>query len=341
MLWAGKQQGADRRRNGPTLDVSCRPPAAAPSRVNAVTPEPAADVGAAGEAVRPRHRAEILLAGVALSLGGLLIRMVETATPWQILFYRSGFLALGLVLYLAWRGRGRLTGNLAAAGWAGLLGGICIGAAMAGFVWSVTHTTVANTLFILAASPFLAAVLGRLAIRERVSRRTWAAMLVAGFGIAVMVWDGIALGHLAGLLAALGASFGFAAMTVILRWRREVDLTASALYGALLSALAGALLAWPEGLVIPAADLGWCFLYGGPVLVLAFVLITHGGRFVPAAQVTLLSLSEVALGPLWVWLAVDERPSAASLVGGALVLSAVIAQVGLGYRRGPGPMPRA
>ena len=186
-----------------------------------------------------RHRAEILVAGIALSLGGLMIRMIEVATPWQVLFYRSGFLALGLLLYLLLRERGRLAGNLRRAGLAGLLGGICIAVALAGFVWSVMHTTVANTLFVLAASPFIAALLGRITIREAVPGRTWAMMLLAGAGIAIMVRDGIAIGHLAGLLAAFAASFGFASMTVILRWRADVDLTASVIYGAVLSALFG------------------------------------------------------------------------------------------------------
>lgn len=305
--------------------------------MNPRSPQSSPVIAAGGDTALLRHRAEILLAGVALSLGGLLIRMIETATPWQIQFYRSAFLALGLALYLA--GRGRLMQNLVAAGGAGLLAGLCIGAALAGFVWSITHTTVANTLFILAASPFVAAVLGRLTIREPVPARTWATMAVAGLGIAVMVHDGITLGHVSGLLAALAATFGFAGMTVILRWRREVDLTAAALYGAVFGCLIGALMALPDGFAIPAADLGWCALYGGPVMMLAFILLIHGGRFVPAAEVTLLSLSEVALGPIWVWLAVDERPSAASLVGGFLVLAAVVARIALGRRRGPPPTP--
>ncbi len=295
-----------------------------------------------------RHRAEILAAGVALSLGGLLIRMVEVASPWQVLFYRSGFLALGLLLYLGLRERGSPFPNLRRAGLAGLLGGLAISFALAGFVWSVMHTTVANTLFILAASPFLAALLGRLTIGEAVPGRTWATMTLAGIGVAVMVHDGIALGHLPGLLAAFAATCGFATTTVVLRWRRDIDMTAMFLYGAILSALFGLTMTLDEGIVVPIADLGWCFLYGGPVLVLAFALITHGGRHVPAAEVTLLSLSEVALGPLWVWLLIDETPSAASLIGGALVLAAVLALIGVvnrpfrgrGPRRGPGPESR-
>ncbi len=306
--------------------------------MNAGPPEQGSAVEA-GEAVLLRHRAGILLAGVVLSLGGLLIRMIETATPWQILFYRSGILALSLVLYLAWRERGGLLQYLVATGGAGLLGGFCIGSAMIGFIWSVTHTTVANTLFILAASPFVAAALGWFTIREHVHARTWLTMLAAALGIGIMVYDGIALGHLAGLLAALGATFGFAGLTVILRWKHDVDLIAAVLYGAIFSSFVGAMVTLPEGFAVPLADLGWCVLYGGPVMVLGFVLLIHGGRFVPAAEVTLLSLSEVALGPVWVWLAVDERPSGASLIGGILVLAAVVAQVMLGGRPRRPPMP--
>jgi drug/metabolite transporter (DMT)-like permease len=306
--------------------------------MNAGDPE-FGSVAAAGETVLLRHRAGILLAGVVLSLGGLLIRMIETATPWQILFYRSGFLAIFLVLYLVWRERDRLIQYLAATSGAALLGGVCIGSAMTGFIYSVTHTTVANTLFILAASPFVAAALGWFALRERVHARTWLTMLAAALGIGVMVYDGIGDGHLVGLLAALGATFGFAGLTVILRWKRQADLIAAVLYGAILSSLVGAIVTLPEGFAIPLADVGWCVLYGGPVLVLGFILLTHGGRFVPAAEVTLLSLSEVALGPVWVWLVVDETPSKASLIGGTLVLAAVVVQVLLGGRQRHPPIP--
>jgi len=292
-----------------------------------------------GETVLLRHRAGILLAGIVLSFGGLLIRMIETATPWQILLYRSGFLALSLALYLAWRERERLVQYLAATSGAAILGGFCIGGAMIGFIWSVTHTTVANTLFILAASPFVAAALGWIALRERVHARTWLTMVVAALGIGVMVYDGIGGGHITGLLAALGATFGFAGLTVILRWKRHADLMAAVLYGAIFSSLVGAVVTLPEGFAVPLADVGWCVFYGGPVMVLGFILLIHGGRFVPAAEVTLLSLSEVALGPVWVWLVVDERPSGASLIGGTLVLAAVAAQVLLGGRRRHPPMP--
>lgn len=305
-----------------------------------MTSQDATRASSTGEVVRLAHRMQILLGGVTMSLGGLIIRMIETASPWQIQFYRSGFLALALVAYLAWRERGHPLRNLAAAGGAGLLGGLCIGTAFTGFVWSVTHTTVANTLFVLAAAPFVAAALGRLTIGERVHRRTWATMVLAALGIAVMVYNGIAVGHLGGILAALAATVGFAGLTVILRWRRDVDLTAAVLYGAIFSCLVGAVMTLPDGFAIPRGDLGWCLLYGGLVMIVSLVLYTHAGRFVPAAEVTLLSLSEVALGPLWVWLAVDERPSAASLLGGALVLAAVVAQIMLGGRprRPPAPL---
>jgi drug/metabolite transporter (DMT)-like permease len=279
-----------------------------------------------------RHRAAILFGGIVFSLGGVMIRMIETATPWQILVYRSGALALGLLLYVTWRTGGRPLRAFTAAGVAGPLGGACLGAAMIGFIWSVTHTTVANTLFIMAASPFFAAALGWFILGERVRGRTWVTMMVAGVGIGVMVSNGVAIGHVGGLLAAFAATLGIAGMTVILRWRRDVDLTAAGIYAALFSCGAGIAMSAGDGLMIPIADMGWCLLYGGPVMVLGFALYTHSGRFVPAAEVALLSLSEVAVGPVWVWLAIDERPGAASLAGGALVLTAVIVQILLGGR---------
>jgi drug/metabolite transporter (DMT)-like permease len=293
-----------------------------------------------GETILLRHRAEILVAGVAFSLGGLLIRQIEVADAWQILFYRSGFLALGLALYIAWRTQGAVLDNLRQAGPAGILGGLCLGISMIAFVWAVTHTTVANTLFILAASPFVAAALGWLLIGERVRARTWSTMLLAGLGIGVMVADGLVLGHVAGQLAAVICTLGIGGLNVTLRWRRHIDMTSTVLYAAMFSGLVGGLVAAPSGFAVPLADVGWCLAYGGPIMILGLALYTHGGRFVPAAEVALLSLSEVALGPVWVWLALDERPSQLSLAGGAVVLAAVVTQILLGGRprRLPAPL---
>lgn len=292
-----------------------------------------------GDGVALRHRGTILTAGVVLSFGGLILRQIEIADAWQILFYRSGFLGFCLMLYLLWREQGRLLANLAAVGFAGVLGGLCLAVAMSGFVWSITHTTVANTLFIMAASPFFAAVLGWLLLKERVRARTWSTMLLAGLGIAAMVGDGIVIGHVAGQLAALATTVAIACFTVILRWRRHVDLLSAALYASLISGGFAAVVAGGD-LAVPLADAFWCLVYGGPVVLLGLGLYIHGGRFVPAAEVALLSLSEVALGPLWVWLVIDETPSSLSLLGGGIVLTAVVMQILLGGRprRLPAPL---
>ncbi len=279
-----------------------------------------------------RHRAAILTAGIVLSTGGVILRQIELADTWQILFYRSGFLVVGLSIFLTWRAHGRPFANLAAAGWAGVLGGLSLAVAMSGFVWSINHTTVANTLFILSSSPFIAAILGRLLIAERVRARTWATMVLAGLGVAVMVADGIVVGDPAGQLAALLAAVGIGGFTVILRWRRDVDLTAAMLYAGIFSMSFASLMTFSTGFSVPLTDAAWCLLYGGPVMVLGLALYAHGGRYVPAAEVALLALTEVALGPIWVWLAVDEVPAATTLVGGGVVLTAVVAQILAGGR---------
>lgn len=287
------------------------------------------------------HRGQILLGGFALSFSGLILRQIETADAWQIVFYRSGFMALGLALYLLWRTRGRLVAILVAAGAAGLLGGLALGVAMIGFVWAMTHTTVANTLFMFAASPFFAAVLGLVLLGERVRARTWTTMVIAALGIAIMVGGGIVLGHLPGMLAALIASVAAACFTIVVRWRRDINLMPSVLYAAVLSSAFGAMMSAGSGsgYTIPLADLLWCLAYGGPLTLLGLALYVHGSRFVPAAEVALLGLVEVALGPLWVWLVIDETPSQATLIGGAVVLAAVVAQILLGGRPRNPPAP--
>jgi drug/metabolite transporter (DMT)-like permease len=277
-----------------------------------------------------RGRLYIFIAGVVLSSGGLVVRQIEAADSWQILFYRSVTQAVLLLAFLAFRDGTALAATFRQAGRFGLAGGLALGLATTGFVLSVTHTTVANTLFLLSASPLAAALLGWLLIRERVRRRTWLAMGAAAIGILVMIGDGLVAGDLFGHSMALMAVLGIAAFTVMLRWKPEVDMLTAVVLAGIFSALAAAL-ASGGGLSVPPGDLAWCVLFG-VVIVLGLRLYTAGGRQVPAAETALLSLGEVVLGPIWVWLVVGEQASLLTLVGGAVVLVAVVAQILSGGR---------
>ncbi len=293
-----------------------------------------------GEAGFIRGRALVLLSGVLMSIGGPLIRLLESASEWQFLTYRAFALAVVLLIVIAVRYPGRCLATMAAAGWTGVIAGCCLACAFVGFVFSITHTTVANTLFLLSAAPFGAALLGWLVLGETVSRATWLAMLGAFAGVAVMIGEGIAESDLFADLAALGAALGFAGFSVALRYGRAVDMLPAVLFAGIISGVTSALVAlmMGTGLDIPLRDVGLSFTYGGVGIAGGLLLFTLGSRYVPAAELTLLSLTEVILGPIWVWLAFAEEPSRATLLGGAILLASLAAQTVYSARRSK-PLP--
>ncbi|MCB1742013.1 MAG: DMT family transporter [Gammaproteobacteria bacterium] len=273
-------------------------------------------------------RVLVLLAGVFLSFGGLLVRLVEQADAWQFLFYRSISVAVLVVIAMQLLGQ-RFDHALRSAGRDAVIAGACLSVAFAGFILAVNLTTVANTLFMLSTAPFWAAILARLLLGERVRAAAWLCMSVAMLGVIVMVEDGLGSDDLRGQLIALLAAMGFAGFSVALRRGRHVDMRPGVCLAGLFAALVAAAvcLVGGAGLAVSWLDFGIAVGYGVVSLGAGLGLYTIGSRVVPAAELTLLSLSEVVLGPVWVWLLLGETPSGATLVGGALVLLAVVALV--------------
>ncbi len=279
----------------------------------------------------------VLLAGGFLSFGGLLVRLIAAADPWQILFYRSIALIVTLMVVLAFDKRAGIWAAFRAVGLNGLVAAVFLAGGAIGFIFSITHTTVANTLFMLSASPLFTAVLAWIVLGERVSPVTWVAIAGAVAGVAVMVGEGIVVGALFGNLTALGAALAFAAFMVAIRRGRTVDmLPAVCLSGLLTMAVAGiASVGGGAGLAISLPDLLLCAILGAVQIGGGLIFITIGSRHVPAAEVTLLSLSEVVLGPVWVVLALGEVPSGPTMLGGAILLSAIAGQALASMRRRP------
>lgn len=276
----------------------------------------------------------ILLAGVGLSFGGLIVRNITVADDWQIVFYRSLTTALGLLVLIALRDRADTLRSFRRSGWPGFCASLSIAVALVTFVLSVNATSVANTLFVLAAAPFMAAVLGWLLLRERVGGTTWIAMAVALAGVAIMVWHGVTGGSLYGNAMALLTALGFAAFTVALRFGRQNDMMPTVCIAGGISAGVAALvvLASGAGFGIPLTEIALCALYGGLIAV-GLSMFTIGGRAVAAAVLALLSLTEVMLGPVWVWLFLAEVPHATTLIGGALLFAAIVGQAAASLRQ--------
>jgi len=295
-----------------------------------------------GAAVDPDYAKGVVLvalAGVFWSLGGLLIRLIETASGWQIVLFRSIALVLTLGVIIALRHRGRLVAAFRDAGCNGVAAGFALAGGFIGFVLALQHTSVANAVFMLGASPFFAAFLGRLVLGEPIRRPTALAMAAALAGILVMVGGGLVIGTIRGNLLALGASLGFAIFSVLLRRGREHDmLPCVAIAGAIsaLIALPVVLAGAPSvtaALLLSPRDLALCAIMGAVQVGCGLTVYTLGARHVPVAELTLLSLTELALAPIWVWLAVNEVPSGYTLLGGAIIITAITYQALSGARR--------
>lgn len=276
----------------------------------------------------------VLLAGVLFSFGGLIVRQIELAGDWQIVFYRSTGIAVGLLLVMALRDRRSVADTFRRAGLPGLAGGCAISVSMVTFILAINATSVANALFLLAASPFMAAVIAWLLLRESVTRATWLAMAAALAGIAVMVWHGLIAGTLYGNAMGLVTALGFAAFSVALRFGRESDMIpAVCVAGAISATVAAAVvLSRGAGFEIPAREVAICLFYGA-LIATGLSMVSRGARTVPAAALTLLSLTEVLLGPVWVWLGIGEVPDTLTLIGGAILLAAIAGQALASWRR--------
>lgn len=267
-----------------------------------------------------------LAAGSLWSLMGLGLRQIEAASVWQILFWRSVGMVPVLLAFVWWTSGGRPLAAIRAVGLAGTFGGLGLVLAFSGAIYAFQTTTVANAVLLFAASPFVAAILGWLALREAVRPTTWIAIAIAVFGMYLMVSDGLETGAIAGNLAALASAAGFGAFSVALRWGRVGDMMPVAFLGSVFSALFAAAVLILRGEPIPAAphDMAVAAAIGAVVVALGMVMFTLGSRVVPAAELTLLSLVEVLLGPIWVWLALGETASRNTLIGGGVLLAGVV-----------------
>ena len=283
---------------------------------------------------RVTGRLWVLSAGLCMSLGGPIIRLADDSTPWQFLFYRSiGAAAIILVYFLVTRRP--VLELVRSAGMNGLVGGLGLAVAFTGYVWGVMHSTVANALFLISASPLVAAFLGWMVLRERVARSMWFAMFGVIVGVTIMIGEGLAEADLLGDLAALASAVGFAGFSVAIRRGRDTDMSPTILIGAAITTAFSAVMAAAggTGLAAPMMDVGLAAAYGVLVIGAGIFMLTIGARNVPAAELLVLSLTEVVFASIWVWLAFGEVPSILTLVGGLIILGSIGGQAVVGMRR--------
>ncbi len=282
----------------------------------------------------------VFAAGILWSTVGLGIRLIEDALVWQILLYRS--ISMSLFLYLLIRVRSGESPfvQIRRIGSPIYIAGLALVAAYSGGIYSIQNTSVANAMLLFATTPFIAAVLGWLLLREPVRAATWIAITVAIGGIAIMIADKSGSVALKGSLAALGSAFGFAVFTVALRWGRTGEMLPAVFLSGLLAIAITLAICIASGLSLFVSPNDGSIAMGMGVLQVGagLILYTLGSRSLPAAELALLSLAEVLLGPLWVWLFLGETASVNTLIGGAVLLVAITGNALSGMRRKPPPI---
>ena len=282
----------------------------------------------------------VFAAGVLWSTVGLGIRLIEDAGVWQILLYRSASLSLFLYVVIWLRSGESPFVQVRRIGGPAVIAGLSLVAAYSGGIYAIQTTSVANAMLLFATAPFMAAVLGWVVLREPVRTATWIAIAIAIGGIAIMVADKSGGVALSGSLAALGSALGFAVFTVALRWGRTGEMLPavflSGLFGIVITL--GVCLTLGLPLVLSVHDGGVAMGMGVFQVGAGLILYTLGSRSLPAAELALLSLAEVLLGPLWVWLFIGETASFNTLAGGAILLVAIAGNALSGKRRKPPPI---
>ncbi|WP_419913322.1 DMT family transporter [Hoeflea sp.] len=282
----------------------------------------------------------VLTAGIIWSTVGLGVRLIEDASHWQILLYRSLTVTPFLFAVLWIRSRGHPLAVIRQAGPSAAFAGLCLFFAYAGGIYAIQATTVASALLIFASAPMFAALLGWLALGERVRTATAIAILFAVLGVGIMVAEGFSSGNLEGNLAAIGSALGFAVYTVILRYGRARDMMPSAFLSGFITLCLTIPICIGLGLplVISANDASIALSMGVFQIGAGLVLYTIGSKTVPSAELTLLSLGEVLLAPVWVWMYMAEVPSPHTLLGGAVLLAAIVGNAVTGMRRRAAPV---
>jgi drug/metabolite transporter (DMT)-like permease len=276
----------------------------------------------------------VLAAGALWSLMALMLRQIEAASVWQILFWRSLGVVPVLFAFVWWTSKGQPFQQIRSIGLAGTVGAFGLVFAFAGAIYAIQSTTVANAVFLFTASPFVAALLGWIVLREQVGFWTWAAIALAVIGMYVMVREGLAIGAMHGNIAALLSAAGFGAFSVALRWGKVGDMLPVSMLGAAFSVVVAGIVLTLQGqpILVSGWDMGVSLVMGMGVLALGMVAYTLGSKVIPAAQLTLLSLIEVLLAPLWVFLFLGETASAATFLGGGVLLAAVALNAVMGAR---------
>ena len=266
----------------------------------------------------------IFLGALSLSFGGIIVKSFDGATLWQILFWRSLFFSLTVLTFLIISYKKKTLNSFYESGLPGFFGGIVLSFGFCGYVFAMYNTTVANTNFIISLQILFLAIFGYFFLKEKISAITLTSIVLAITGVFLMVGNSLTPGELSGNLAAFTMPITFAILIMIVRKFPTVDMVPAQFVAGISSCLIGFLLS--NKLMISSHDIFLGFLAGFFQVGFGFIFITIGARTTPSAMVGVIMLSESVLGPIWAFLFVSERPSMFTLIGGVIILFAVLLQ---------------
>ena len=235
---------------------------------------------------------------------------------------RSIFFLVALIFFLFLTYKKEAYNIIKKAGIPGILGGIFLSTSFVGYIIAMTETTIANVVFIISSQTLFLAIFGFFFLQEKISLRSFIAIILAISGVVLMVGDSVSGGSLIGNLAALLIPINFSILIIIIRKYPNLDMLPAIFYSGILSAIYGFILS--DSLIISYKDLGVSFLLGVPQLAFGFIFVTIGSRTTPAATVGLLMLTESIFGPIWGWLFFNEIPPTSVFIAGFMIITAVV-----------------
>jgi len=266
----------------------------------------------------------VFLGACTLSFGGLIVKSFEGANLWQILFWRSIFFSIVVLFFLIITYKKNLFTSIYKVGLPGFFGGMVLSCGYAGYVFAMYNTTVANANFIIQTQTIFLAIFGYIFLKEKISKLTLASIFLAFGGIFLMLGSSLTGGQMIGNIAAFVMPISFAVLILTVRKYPSVDMIPLQLIAGIAAVVIGYL--FSSKIIISSHDIFLGFVAGFFQVGFGFIFITIGAKTTPSALVGIIMLTEAILGPLWAWLFINETPPLVVLVGGTIVLSAVLLQ---------------
>jgi len=267
----------------------------------------------------------VLLGALCLSFGGIIVKSFEGANLWQILFWRQAFFSIIVALYLLIVFKKNFFNSFRASGLPGFIAGICLGVGFSAYVFAMYYTTVANTLFIISTETIFLALFGYIFLKEKISLITLISIGMGMSGVLLIIGSSLSIqssNQFFGNIVAFIMPISFAVLIIIVRKYPKVDMVPSQFIAGVFAALIGYLVA--DKLSISSHDIFLGFLAGTFQIGFGFIMITIGSQTTPAAVVGILMLTEAVFGPLWAWLFINEIPPTSVVVGGGIIISALL-----------------